>query len=384
MRVEGVAVVVGTLLLVASGVAVAASGGLFADGTDRHSDGAVPKSLSKIGSDRLFVEDAAEKPVTDVDAGGTTQFPWDEERPVAGGNDSVPAGGTNDTGDAGVGTSRGFEVLFGDSGTMSVPNGTVAQSDDGTDTDDDGLTDRVERRLGTDPADRDSDADRLNDGLELAVGTDPTDRDSDDDTLRDGWEYYGRTPSGAVLPNSDPLAKDIYVQVGYASAAGDPSEEFYDRVRAAFARMPVRNPDNTTGIDLHVREGGKLNGTVAFTGDNFWRLKAQHYRKRLGPRTGTYHYLAFVDFDAKGVGYGAIGGDFAIVAQGLQTNTKKNVVVHEILHNVVGRIEAPGACKNDPAHYCGGGWLRHHLRHPEDEYLPEPIAAQLETDGFVD
>jgi hypothetical protein len=157
-----------------------------------------------------------------------------------------------------------------------------------------------------------------------------------------------------------------------------------DRIRTEFEEMPVRNPDDSTGIDVHIRSGGALNRTVTFTGGNFWTLKKRYYANRLGPRTGSYNHLMFVEFDSRGVGYGEIGGEFAVVSSDLDGVTRKNVVVHELLHNVVGRIETPQACEDDPAHYCGDGWLRHHIRHPEDEFLPEPIADQIERDGFAE
>ncbi|MEL7368677.1 MAG: hypothetical protein AAFN74_07190, partial [Myxococcota bacterium] len=65
--------------------------------------------------------------------------------------------------------------------------------DDGLDADGDGLTNRREVVLGTDPLDADTDRDGLLDGEEVAVGadgwiTDPLDADSDDDGIADGEE----------------------------------------------------------------------------------------------------------------------------------------------------------------------------------------------------
>ena len=54
------------------------------------------------------------------------------------------------------------------------------------DDDGDGLSDKVEELLGTDPLRADTDADGLTDGLEVSVGTNATDVDSDDDGVADG------------------------------------------------------------------------------------------------------------------------------------------------------------------------------------------------------
>lgn len=56
------------------------------------------------------------------------------------------------------------------------------------DTDDDGLSDRRERDLGTDPLDSDTDGDGLTDGREIELGTDPLASDTDVDGLSDSRE----------------------------------------------------------------------------------------------------------------------------------------------------------------------------------------------------
>ena len=58
------------------------------------------------------------------------------------------------------------------------------------DTDDDGLTDREESEIGTDPNSKDSDNDGINDGYEALLGSNPLNPDSDSDGLSDGEEFY--------------------------------------------------------------------------------------------------------------------------------------------------------------------------------------------------
>jgi len=53
------------------------------------------------------------------------------------------------------------------------------------DRDGDGLSDRAEQRLGTDPDNPDTDGDGLTDGEEVALGTDPNDPDTDHDGIDD-------------------------------------------------------------------------------------------------------------------------------------------------------------------------------------------------------
>lgn len=67
-----------------------------------------------------------------------------------------------------------------------------------TDSDRDGLPDRRERELGTDPDKADSDSDALSDGDEILIwGTDPLNQDSDGDGYKDGSEIKnGYSPLG--------------------------------------------------------------------------------------------------------------------------------------------------------------------------------------------
>jgi hypothetical protein len=67
-----------------------------------------------------------------------------------------------------------------------------------TDSDKDGLTDRRERELGTDPYKTDTDTDGLSDGDEVLIwGTDPLNPDTDGDGYKDGDEVKnGYNPLG--------------------------------------------------------------------------------------------------------------------------------------------------------------------------------------------
>jgi len=266
----------------------------------------------------------------------------------------------------------------GVSDARELERGTSPRS---VDADADGLTDERELDLGTDPFDPDTDDDGLGDRREVELGTDPTVADTDGDRLLDGWEHRGETPSGATLPESDPLAMDLYVQVDYARGVQADSSALSEYVEAEFAEMPV-GERTETGIDVHVRGGGHVNGTAVFTGENFAELRSDLYRDRLGPRAGTYHQVVVTDFAADEVGYGSVGGRFALVDAGAADPTQRHVVVHELLHNVVGRIDAPGACQNDAHHYCDGGWLTPEITPGEGEYLPAPLADEIERQGF--
>ena len=67
------------------------------------------------------------------------------------------------------------------------------------DSDDDGLDNSREEKLGTNPDVADSDHDGLSDGKELRFGSDPLTADSDGDGLTDGDEFTaGSDPNGGA------------------------------------------------------------------------------------------------------------------------------------------------------------------------------------------
>ena len=280
--------------------------------------------------------------------------------------------------------SLGADPLDSDTDKDGVTDGREVErgtSPRAVDADADGLSDEREIDLGTDPYDPDSDDDGLGDRREVRLGTDPLDPDTDGDRLLDSWEHRHEAAGGAELPESDPLAMDVYVQVDYAGEADPESDAFYERIESEFDSMPVERP-NGTGIDVHVREGGRINQTAVYTGDNFWDLKDEYYGDRLGRRAGIYHHVVVTKFTAGEVGYGEVGGRFSVVDARATNETKRHVVVHELLHNVVGRIDAPGACESDPHHYCDGGWLTPRITPGDGEYLPGPLADEIERQGL--
>ena len=110
----------------------------------------------------------------------------------------------------------------------------------------------------------DTDGDGLDDRLEARLGTDPMKPDTDGDGLLDGWEVFGVIPAFAgpegnalpvAIPGANALRKDVYVEVDWMRDTGH-THAFRragrDRVEDAFTRAPVSNPSGEFGVNIHI------------------------------------------------------------------------------------------------------------------------------------
>lgn len=117
----------------------------------------------------------------------------------------------------------------------------------------------------------DTDGDGLDDRLEARLGTDPMKPDTDGDGLLDGWEVFGVVPAFAgpegnalpvAIPGANALRKDVYVEVDWMRDTGH-THAFRragrDRVEDAFTRAPVSNPSGEFGVNIHI-DAGQLGG----------------------------------------------------------------------------------------------------------------------------
>ncbi|MFD1585941.1 hypothetical protein ACFR9U_03025 [Halorientalis brevis] len=198
------------------------------------------------------------------------------------------------------------------------------------DFDRDGLSNERERALGTNAFKADSDGDGLDDWYELsALETDPTTADTDDDEFSDSVELVGGPP----IAGADPLQRDVFVEIDYVTGKR-PSRETLDRVAAVFEAAPVRNPDGSTGIDVHFVIDDEIGSPTATTPKELSRIRKAHFdNSSVG-----YHYAVFVGqaggenrtrtgFQSSGPGYRQMaieyqGGDFA------------GTFVHELGHSL--------------------------------------------------
>ena len=204
--------------------------------------------------------------------------------------------------------------------------------------------------------------------------------DRDGDGLDDDWEEAGRTPGGAPLPGADPDRKDLYLQVLYGADAVELDESERRSLRAIWAEMPVRNPDGSTGISLHIVDERRLDDPVRVYEPDGELLRSRYTDAYLDGGTCVYYQTTFGDITQSNKGgRGALGGRVSMVDATQRTvrngqSDRVAFLTHELLHNTAGHV-------NGQAH-TPDGWLSS-VYDGSPQTLSNATARELET-GFAE
>lgn len=182
--------------------------------------------------------------------------------------------------------------------------------------------------------------------------------DSDGDKLPDVWELKGYDANNDGIIDLDfpawgasPYKKDIFVEMDWMPGLLG-AEEDLDRIVKEFAQLPVRNPDGTTGINIHLDAGSARSADYNLGGGNevpYSELKDSMrelgtYRTTYSQsaRNGIFHYMIWADK------YGNNGSSGVAHMNGLNflvtvgptywrqasSNVKVGTFIHELGHNL--------------------------------------------------
>jgi hypothetical protein len=90
--------------------------------------------------------------------------------------------------------------------------------------------------------------------------------DSDEDGIPDYWEENGVWVKGQYLDlpawGADPEHKDLFLHYDFQQGY-ELESEVLESIREAFAEAPLRNPDGSTGVDLHIERGASIPENIA-------------------------------------------------------------------------------------------------------------------------
>lgn len=144
----------------------------------------------------------------------------------------------------------------------------------------------------------DLDGDGLSNELERALGTDPTSEDSDGDGLLDSWEVLGVRNTDLPSLGADPNGADIFVQIDWM-AAGHNHEPRPESIQINIDSFAAE------GLNLHVDAGDEAEGgqghllpapwthldNLALGSATYLQIKAANFDS--AKRGGLYHYAIF-------------------------------------------------------------------------------------------
>ena len=183
--------------------------------------------------------------------------------------------------------------------------------------------------------------------------------DIDGDGIPNTWEMKGYDADGDGKVDVDypgmganPLKKDIFVEMDYMPDLLA-SEDELDRITEIYAKLPIRNPNGTTGINIHLDAGSARSAKYNLGGgnevaheqlDGKMQRWGDLYLANMDPnRRSVFHYMIWGDShgDKGSSGQGYVGGRGFIVTVGPRfwgksatSDVRVATFVHELGHNL--------------------------------------------------
>lgn len=193
----------------------------------------------------------------------------------------------------------------------------------------------------------DLDGDGLSNELEREIGTRPDVADSDGDGLLDGWEVLGVRDTDYAGLGAGPMVPDVFVQIDWMAST-------HDHHPRAAALQTVIDSFASTGINLHIDDGNPAEGGLGHLLPDPWthlqflglgsstynQIKAENFDS--STRGGIYHYNIHAHQQSSGCSSGVafIRGFDLLVTLGCfsgqigTVNDQAGTFMHELGHNL--------------------------------------------------
>jgi hypothetical protein len=179
----------------------------------------------------------------------------------------------------------------------------------------------------------------------------PTPADPDRDNLATRYEKSVGT---------DPMQKTVLLAVNYTSGTKPLSEGDRSFLKAKFEELKVVNPDGTTGVNLHIVEEWNSSGNAAVDPTTLQRNAIQYLAGRTPAEPCRHHYLLVGAPSGRRWGVANTAGWVSIVKSDTTgfSGSREDVIVHELLHNLVGNLDTSRSGVRPDGSHTNSGWLQ--------------------------
>jgi hypothetical protein len=204
----------------------------------------------------------------------------------------------------------------------------------------------------------------------------PTPSDPDRDNLPTRYEESIGT---------DPMHKTVLLAVNYTSSASPLSAGDRSFLKASFEELKVVNPDGTTGITLHVVEEWNTTGNVTVNRTALRQGAVRYLAGRTRAKRCRHHYLVVGAPEGRRWGIANTGGWTSIVksqATGF-SGSREDVIVHEVLHNLVGKLDVSRDGVLSDGTHTKSGWLQPVAEMGGPSSLHPATREKLNDEGFA-
>jgi hypothetical protein len=181
---------------------------------------------------------------------------------------------------------------------------------------------------------------------------------------------------------TNPQRMTILVSVVHSYDSKRLSDEDKNEVKRRFDEMKVLNPDGSVGIDVLFVEQNPFGASIEANEDYINQLIESYPEGDTPANFCREHYVYMTRGGGDAWGIAHTGGWVSIVETGDYSNARLDIMVHELLHNVVGEFDQSINGVVDGNH-VKSGWLQPGEVPAGPYRLHDLTQEKLKSDGFA-